>query len=70
MFSFLMIAVFVLGYAAIAFEQSLRLNKAASALITGVLCWVIYIFHSRAANTVTGELFDHLGELASILFFY
>ena len=30
------------GYMAIAFEHVLNVNKAASALITGVLCWTIY----------------------------
>ena len=42
MFS-LMILVFVLGYIAIAMEHPLRVDKAASALIIGSLCWVIYI---------------------------
>jgi Na+/H+ antiporter NhaD/arsenite permease-like protein len=69
MFSILLLAVFVLGYIAIAFEHPLRLNKAASAMITGVLCWTIYMFSSASAETVTEELLHHLGEIASILFF-
>ena len=39
----LMVVVFVLGYAAIALEHPLKVDKAASALIIGTLCWVIYI---------------------------
>ncbi|MGD1848333.1 MAG: sodium:proton antiporter NhaD [Salibacteraceae bacterium] len=39
----LMIIVFVLGYLAIALEHPIKIDKAASALITGVLCWAIYI---------------------------
>ena len=35
----LLIIVFVLGYTAIALEHPLKINKAATALITGVLCW-------------------------------
>jgi Na+/H+ antiporter NhaD/arsenite permease-like protein len=65
----LIIIVFVLGYIAIAFEHPLKLNKAASALITGVLCWTIYILQSESAHTVSEELLHHLGEIASILFF-
>ena len=65
----LLIIVFVLGYVAIAFEHPLKLNKAASALITGVLCWTIYILQSQSTDTVTEELLHHLGEIASILFF-
>lgn len=38
----IIVTIFVLGYAAIALEQNLKLNKAASALITGVLCWTVY----------------------------
>ncbi len=38
----LMIAVFVLGYIAIALEHPIKIDKAATALITGALCWGIY----------------------------
>jgi len=39
----LIITVFVIGYAAIALEHNIKINKTASALITGVICWTIYI---------------------------
>jgi len=44
----IIISIFVLGYTAIAFEHRIKLNKAASALITGVLCWVFYIDFSSS----------------------
>ncbi|MEO7310402.1 MAG: sodium:proton antiporter NhaD [Chitinophagaceae bacterium] len=69
MSTFLIITVFVLGYIAIALEHPLKLNKAASALITGVLCWTIYIMQSSDSHIVGEELLHHLGETASILFF-
>jgi Na+/H+ antiporter NhaD/arsenite permease-like protein len=69
MITVLIIIVFVLGYIAIAFEHTLKLNKAASALITGVLCWTIYIVLSESKHTVSEELLHQLGEIASILFF-
>lgn len=65
----LIITVFILGYAAIAFEHPLRLNKAASALITGVLCWTIYMVQAASPEAVSEELLHHLAEIASILFF-
>lgn len=65
----LIIAIFVVGYAAIAFEHSIKVNKAASALITGVLCWTVYILFSADKHIVTEELTNHLGELSGILFF-
>jgi len=44
MFSFtLMVVVFILGYTAIALEHPLRVDKAASALMLGVLVWAIYL---------------------------
>lgn len=69
MVSSLLIIVFILGYVAIAFEHPLKLNKAASALITGVLCWTIYMLQSDSSEIVGDELLHHLGEIASILFF-
>ncbi len=49
----LMVVIFVLGYAAIALEHPLKVDKAASALIIGSLLWVIYI--------LGGESIIHLG---------
>lgn len=65
----LIITVFVLGYIAIAFEHPLKLNKAASALITGVLCWTIFVIQAPDAEMVNESLLHHLGDIASILFF-
>ncbi|MDQ2862998.1 MAG: sodium:proton antiporter NhaD [Bacteroidota bacterium] len=64
----IILIVFVLGYIAIALEHPLRLNKAASALITGVVCWTIYIIESDP-HTANEQLVGHLGEISSILFF-
>ena len=63
------IIIFILGYLAIAFEHPLHLNKAASALITGVLCWTIYVVQTDTPHAVSEELVDHLGDISSILFF-
>lgn len=65
----LIIAVFIIGYVAIALEHTIRLNKAASALLTGALCWTIYILQSNATHEVTEQLLHHLSEIASIVFF-
>ncbi len=64
----IILIVFVLGYIAVALEHPLRLNKAASALITGVVCWTIYIIESDP-HTANEQLVGHLGEISSILFF-
>lgn len=41
----LILCVFVLGYLAIALEHKLKVNKAASALLIGVVCWALYVLN-------------------------
>lgn len=69
MMTTLIIAIFVLGYTAIAFEHSIKINKAASALVTGVLCWTVYILFSADKEGVSEQLTEHLGDVSGILFF-
>jgi Na+/H+ antiporter NhaD/arsenite permease-like protein len=65
----LIIITFILGYTAIILEHRVQLNKAASALMTGVLCWTIYISFSQDKHLITEQLTAHLGELSGVLFF-
>jgi len=65
----LMIALFVLGYAAIAFEHSIKIDKAASALLTGVVLWSVYVLGGADIHLIEHELLEHFSEIASILFF-
>lgn len=67
--SIAIIVIFILGYFAIAFEHSININKAATALVTGVLCWTVYILFTPNKQVVSHQLMEHLGELAGILFF-
>lgn len=61
--------LFIVGYAAIAFEHPLKINKTASALLTGVVCWVVYIMGSADTAHVSEQLYEHLGQISGILFF-
>jgi Na+/H+ antiporter NhaD/arsenite permease-like protein len=61
--------VFILGYAAIVLEHPLKVNKAASALITGVLCWTLFALLGPDKETTAHLVTGYLGELAGILFF-
>ncbi len=65
----LLVAIFVLGYLAIATEHLIHINKAATALVTGVLCWTVFILASEDTHLVSESLNEHLGELSGILFF-
>ncbi|MDH3244449.1 MAG: sodium:proton antiporter NhaD [Saprospiraceae bacterium] len=75
MFS-LMIVAFVLGYLCIALEHPLKVDKAAAAILTGVVCWTILVFGQEAImgshggeHLIDEELLYHVGEIAEILFF-
>ncbi|HEV7350693.1 sodium:proton antiporter NhaD [Telluribacter sp.] len=63
------IAIFVVGYLAIALEEVINVNKTASALITGVLCWTAYVLLSTDSEIVVDQLSEHLASISEILFF-
>ncbi|MEY4337042.1 MAG: hypothetical protein RLZZ45_1961 [Bacteroidota bacterium] len=65
----MLIALFIIGYLAIAFEHQIKLNKAASALITGVLCWTFFVFSGAEHDKIHHDLLEHMGEISGILFF-
>jgi len=69
MMSILVIAIFIIGYISIAFEHKIRIDKAASALVTGVLCWLFYFLYAPSVTPSESELLHHLGEISGILFF-
>jgi len=71
-----MIVAFVLGYLCIALEHPLKVDKAAAAILTGVVCWTILVFGQEAImgshggeHLIDEELLYHVGEIAEILFF-
>lgn len=65
----ILILVFVIGYAGIALEELIKINKTATALLTGVICWVVYILGSDNKELVGEQLYEHLGAISGILFF-
>jgi Na+/H+ antiporter NhaD/arsenite permease-like protein len=65
----LAIIVFVVGYLAIALEHKIKIDKAGIALVTGVLCWLVYFYSSSDMHVPEVQLLEHLGEISAILFF-
>ncbi len=61
--------IFIAGYAAIALEHPLKINKAATALVTAAVCWAIFALLTPDKNFAVHYLSEHLGEVAGILFF-
>jgi len=56
----LMVVIFVLGYTAIALEHPLKIDKAASALVLGVLVWTILILDvSGILNLGYSQAWEH-----------
>jgi Na+/H+ antiporter NhaD/arsenite permease-like protein len=64
-----LIVLFAAGYAAIVAEHPLKVNKTATALLMGVLCWVIFIFQQGDAEHVNSEIARHVADIAGILLF-
>lgn len=70
MYSTIMVVIFVLGYVCIALEHPLKLDKAAIALLIGVLTWTIFIlFGENDVHNVVSLLSENLAETAQTLFF-
>lgn len=67
--SFLILLIFLLGYGMIIAEHALRIDKAATSLITGVLCWVAYMTQGGDSHQIESQLVEQIGEIAGILFF-
>ena len=70
------VATFIVGYACIALEHPIKINKTATALLLGVLLWTLYaLSHAQFASLIpegstwTNELTHHLGSTAEIVFF-
>jgi Na+/H+ antiporter NhaD/arsenite permease-like protein len=61
--------IFILGYLLIAFEHFLKINKAAVALLTGVICWALYMAVSPDRSTALFLFSKELPDIAGILFF-
>ncbi len=66
----LLILVFVIGYAAIALEHPLKINKTAPALLIGALMWALWVFFDFDQVEEIKEKLGHgLVETSEILFF-
>jgi Na+/H+ antiporter NhaD/arsenite permease-like protein len=61
--------VFIAGYILIAIEHSIKIDKAAMAIITGVLCWLLFYLGQHTQPETEESLILHLGEISGILFF-
>ncbi len=67
---FLMIAVFVIGYLAIIFEHTIKVNKTASALLMATVSWgILFTLAPESLDASLGMLGEHVGNVSQIIFF-
>lgn len=64
-----LIIIFVLAYAAIAFEHPLNLNKSAVALVASGVLWMVYALTSGEVEQVANNLHESVSTTAEIVFF-
>jgi NhaD family Na+/H+ antiporter len=64
-----LVIIFILAYAAIAFEHPIKINKSASALLGAGLLWTIYAVNTGDAHVVGEHLSESLISTAQIVFF-
>lgn len=67
MYFTLMIIIFILGYALIALEHPIKINKSATALLLAVVIWTVFALFGPGFEH--NLLVEHLGETSEILFF-
>lgn len=58
MMELVIILVFVAGYVCITLEHPLKVNKTASALLTGILCWTLFILAEPLQAVLEGKDFS------------
>jgi Na+/H+ antiporter NhaD/arsenite permease-like protein len=65
----LLASIFIIGYLLITLENRININKAATALVTGVACWTVYVLVEKEPSFINNELSHHLTSIAEILLF-
>lgn len=66
----LIVTLFIIGYIGIALEHPIKVNKTATALLTGVICWTLFaVFQHQKIDFISEQLAHHLGQIGAILFF-
>lgn len=58
----LIIVVFVIGYICIALEHTIKINKTASAILTGVICWTLFALSSPSESFLSSSHFVNYSE--------
>ncbi len=61
------IIIFIIGYVLIALEHPIKINKTATALVTGVLCWTLFALAFQNATFSGSEHYSSfIGEVSDL----
>lgn len=60
------IIAFVIGYICIALEHSIKINKTASAILTGVICWTLFVLSEPTETITTSAAYNSFMEILKV----
>jgi Na+/H+ antiporter NhaD/arsenite permease-like protein len=63
------IIVFIVGYVLITMEHAIGVNKAATALVTGAVCWALFLSFGADHEANIHHLGEELSQIASLILF-
>lgn len=62
----IIIIVFVIGYIAIALEHPIKINKTASALLAGVICWTLFVLSDPSPAVTESASYTSFLEILKV----
>jgi Na+/H+ antiporter NhaD/arsenite permease-like protein len=62
----IIVVVFILGYIAIALEHPIKINKTATAILTGVLCWTLFAVSTPTETLLASTNFKSFLDVLKI----
>jgi len=65
----ILVSLFCIGYLAIIFEFSIKINKTAVAVCLAVLCWAVFFLQADSIHQAMKHVTSHLSDVSQIIFF-
>lgn len=62
----IIIVVFIIGYMGIALEHPIKINKTATAILTGVICWTLFILSEPTESVKSSSAYSAFLEILKV----
>ena len=62
----IIIIIFIIGYLGIALEHPIKINKTATAILTGVVCWTLFAISTPTQALLNSEHFKSFLDILKI----